>query len=1501
MSNRTPSVFDTTFRTVGVVLSVSAGAVFVAHPGISAPAKPARKPVPGAAGVRPRMPIAPPAAPDAGDRQTAKPAVDLYKLPAPTDEFMPLSQVKPGMKGYGLTVFRGTKIERFGVEVLGVMEKSYMGRPLVLVRLSGGPISERGAFLIQGMSGSPIYLDGKLLGAFSMGNAWPKDPIGMVTPIDDMMEALDPKLSQIPAGGIAFDPAAPVANVASTAVPELFRTPLSVASPAATGRTFRPLSLPVTVSGLSGRNLEAMSEVLRPFNLNVMQGAGSVSEPIKTELGPGSAVGVALVRGDIEMTAFGTVTHRKGNELVAFGHPFFQIGAVQFPMTTAWVHEVFSGFDVSHKISSAGEVIGTIIQDRPFSIAGKVGPAPKMIPVRYTVKDQTTGRGRTYQCEAINHPLLVGRFLPVAVNQGLFEVRPVPGEAVAQVKLRVETDGAGTITRENIFFDPAAIDITAVSELMELMNVLSANSFQKVPIKSVDVDVVFEEKRPTATVERIFLPQDKFEPGDEIEVGVVLRPFRKDPVLTKTKIRVPESAANGRALLMVHGGSTRVNLSSLSSGSAGPGGVPQTGAPADATLGQVLKRFQERERNDQLITRLVFPSTSVAIQGSKLSQLPSPLVEVMRSSKSTGFRFERDDAKAVTDSELILSGLQVLAIDVQRPDRQEKPQPGGASSGAGRPSTTGSATPMQLNSGFGNDDEEFAAGRVRFSVDGLPRVVRLTPEEDEPSRLKGDEKAPQKEEKKPAPAKNGAKQDPKAGAKPDDAKAADKPAEKADDKPNQDPLVGRQAKLWKQSTAAEFAAGTFKSTGVATTGDVRLTPSLKLAHESPEQFVWSVAGVGGAVYAGTGHGGQVLRLDQNGTASVFFRTGELEVHSLGKDAKGNLYVGTSPRGKVFRVSPDGKGEELLDLSAGSSDDSARFVVSLAVAADGTVYAGTGPEAAIYRVKPGAKGELLCKLPDQTVMSLHLGSDGALYAGTAEDGAIYRVRLTDASAQPEILYDSDASAITGLALAQDGTLYAAASPNGTVYKITPDRKHSVHFAHKGKGALYGLLVDGGGNLITATGDSVLRIERDGTATYLADPKRAQFTCVAWDEDGRIIAGSANVGSIYRLALSAEGSFESTVHDAGMPARWGRVRYSGMLPDGAKMQVETRSGNTREPDRSWSAWQPLASRDSGTYVVSPEARFLQYRVVFESAAGSPSLREIQFSYLPRNQAPKVTLAAPAAGQIIRGGFPVKWSAVDPDKDTLTYEVSFSADQGKTWKPVGETTAAAPAGGTPAPPSDDRPTRAEAQEALKRFREQLDSDQSLTPAQRDESFNKAKQVVEQYLDENPEPEKGESKPTPAPAAAASRPAGTTRQATLTWDTKSVPDGVYLVRVVASDKASNPGEPLADVALSEPFIVSNTPPQLFVFERGISVNAQKEAGVVGFASGRVSLQGAQYRVDGGDWTAIEPDDGIWDSASEHFRFTVPAAAAGEWTVEVKLVDVAGNSSTTKVKYKVP
>jgi sugar lactone lactonase YvrE len=1407
-------------------------------------------------------------------------------------EIMPVGQVRPGMKGYGLTVFRGTKIERFGFEVISVMPKMNSGRPLILVRLSGGPITGRGAFGIQGMSGSPCYVNNRLIGAFAYAYAFPKEPVGMLTPIEDMAEALDPNLPTQLAGM-----SAPVVDVSQALSAEAPPT-LPFAAPPPT--LIKPLGLPVMVSGVSPRFMDRISQFFAPFNMAATPGPGRMAPSTPTiRLGPGSALAVSLLTGDIDMTGVGTVTYRRGKELLAFGHPMFQLGATNFPVTTAFVHDVISGMQVSFKMASPVQTVGTLFQDRPFSVAARVGAAPSMVPITCVVNDQGTGRSRTYKVRAANHPLLISRLLPIAANQAIFEVHGVPGDTTADVDLAIDTAELGTIRRQNVFFDGRAIDVSAVADLLSVMSILNDNAFRRINVKGVRMNVRLTPRRRTAVVERILVPQDRFEPGDTVDVGVVLRPYRGEPFTTRTSIRIPENAAAGRATLIVSGGPTPPPAQSSGGGGGSQGG--STPPPALTSVPQLLRRFLERERNDQMVTRVQFTTTAVSVNGEPLAMLPAHVADAMRSGRASGARSERDEVKSVRSMEYVLAGAQSVAITIESRVRSDKAPASGGSSSSGSRSESASytvTTPSSISAIEDDSDEGMAeTGPLPQPLPGAGRGVGPL------EAARGSE--PSRRSEKPSGEKS---------VKPGKDVPAAAPAGEAKEESDEGAVISRKAKTWRQTSAAEFEKGALEGLAVTSRGELRIAPALRLHAETGEQFVWSVAAVGSEVYAGTGNTGVVYRVGASGKAEPFFRSGELEVHALAKDKAGNLYAGTSPNGKLYRIRPDGHADELMALRADTLPAEGRtpategrrtaaYVMSIAVSEDGTVFAGTGPEGRVYRIAPQGKPTVLFKTADRFVQSLLVAPDGVVYAGTAESGLLYAIR-PDGTAR--VVLDTDANAVTGLARDENGNLYAAtaggssSSVKGTVVRISPQGDVKTLW-DKSKSAVTALARDSAGNLYASSGAAIVRIEEDGEVVTHSDAKRGQFMALDAGARGEVVAGSVNVGAVYRLEPARMGAYESVVHDTRLSSRWGELRWLGRAGEGDTVRLDTRSGDSPEPDATWSAWIAIpdgaaggasdrsgAREAGGGRVMSPAGRYVQYRVTLtRGAEAGPVLQEVSLSYLPRNSAPSVAFSAPAGGEFWKGSQTVKWTGTDADKDTLTYEVSYSRD-GVTWTPVGKATgrrADGPTGREAATTSGGSlEERLAANPALARFRQALADDPEATA----ESRKQADELIAKF--------DGEKSATGPEAAKSEEKKGQNRESSISWDTAQLPDGVYRLRVVASDRPSNGEGALTGEVVSEPVLIVNKKPGLYVFRKTARRDDSGMLRVDGLVEARAPIAGAQFRIDGGDWNACEPADGIWDSTVEGFTLATTGMSRGEHKVEVKVSDLAGNTVSKTV-----
>ena len=423
----------------------------------------------------------------------------------------------------------------------------------------------------------------------------------------------------------------------------------------------------------------------------------------------------------------------------------------------------------------------------------------------------------------------------------------------------------------------------------------------------------------------------------------------------------------------------------------------------------------------------------------------------------------------------------------------------------------------------------------------------------------------------------------------------------------------------------------------------------------PAEMVWCAAAAEGSVYVGTGNQGGVYRVSPEGRVTSFFSTGELSVNALCFDGAGNLYAATSPRGRLFRISPDGGGELLYD------SDSAHLW-SLVMDPEGRIYAAAGSPARIYAVAPSGEGTVLAELPVANVLSLARTESGDLYAGTSDLGIIYRVSPEGGC---EAVCQASGQSVDALVVAGDGTVYAGTSPGGEVYAIRGDSLPSL-FCTTGQRSLYGLAALPDGSLMAATGPAglVLRIGADRKPQIVYWPESGLATALT-EADGAVYVGTSAPPVLRRLgpAHAASGALKSAALDAGRPAHWGRILLASEVPEGTEASVETRAGNSPDPDDRWSPW--ISTVDGA--VMSPPARHLQYRLNLrtDNHEKTPVVRQIEVSWRPQNREPNCRLTAPVAGARLSEKSAIKWQARDPDKDTLVHRVEISRDLGESWK--------------------------------------------------------------------------------------------------------------------------------------------------------------------------------------------------------------------------------------------
>ena len=1408
---------------------------------------------------------------------SARPPVPLAH-PAPgarlkwdSKKFMRVSELRPGMKGYALTVFRGTKIEKFNVEILGVLAKFNEGKDYILFRALDGPSVTRSLGIAHGMSGSPIYINGRLIGAISMGipgTQFAREPIALATPIEDMLEAWSPDLPQKPSD---ISASAPTAASALSAL-------------GVTDTRFQPIGMPLMVSGLGSRSMSRLRDMMAPYHFDVMAGGGGMSasslgtNPLAqgATLQPGSAVGVSLVQGDVDYTATGTVTYRDGKRLLLFGHPFTSLGPIDAAMTTAYVVSIFPSYQDSVKLGSPIKTVGRIFQDRPFSVGGVIGPMPQMVPMTVTVNDLSMKRSKVFHARIINHPLLTSQFVSQVAGAAIEQIHGQPGDSMATVSIDVDAEEIGHIKRTNTFYDATAIDQSATADLDSLMRLLSSNPFYPLAVKSVAMRVTIQNRHDTAEIDHLFLKQSKFAPGDTVDVGVVLKPYKRPLYTRMVPIKIPQNIADGTLTLNVQGG-----------GSAGGGGVTsllggllqiQASEPTGSAVNvaQLVKKFNEKPQNNQLVTRLLLPTSALSIKGEKLTNLPPNLAAAMQSSRTTGLKTERDEVKETQTLPYIISGSQSLTITVRHRDLIEAPAP--LSSAAptvtvAPPPASPADAPASSPLSDGGDDGDDDAARL-LSPAGFILFHRR------PLTLAAASAKPA--ETKPAPAP---------------ADAAPEPVKPAVVKP-----VGRLASVWHQGTQTDFAAGNLTNVAVTSTGDVRLAPSLRKLADTTQNYVWAILPDGhGNLYLGTGDSGEILKMDAAGKVSTFYKTGELEVTSLARGGNNRLYAGTAPNGAVFQVTSEGKGYKVFNAPE-------KYVTALAVSPDRTsLYVTTGGGTGrVYKVslsfnppgvydgpvfypdKPSAPTEALFTSPEAHLLSLAADKDGNVYAGSSPDGIVYKITQDGKST---VLYDAAEPNITALTTDKDGNVYAGTGPTGTVYRIAPDGT-AKRVLGKLPTGITGLQADPDGAVYAVSGGAVTKINPDDTTQSFVAPEDQQFVSLALDPStGAVYTGTGVVGSVYAIGAARQtaaeqgsglaGTYQSVVHDAGIRAKWGTLTWGG----DAGVSLQTRSGDVPRPDASWSAWSAPLTAPAGQTVASPPARYIQYQAVLTGGSGPtvPRLRDVTLYYLPRNQAPSVAIRKPADGDAVSKDMLIQWTASDPDKDTLAYDVAYSKDGGQTWTPIKKR-----AGATKTTTKTVSATPASPTVIIAQGTTNLDKVSNVPPAIRAQIL--AQMKAEQLK---------AATPAAAPTAAADKGAVELKETSFSWDTTEVPDGTYQVRVIASDKPSNPTDALTARAVSAPFLIANAAPTLTVqVVTGSALSADDTTirlhGTV--TTGPAFVKAVQAKIDGGDAIAASADDGLFDSPSEAWSLTLPPLSMGKHSVEVQAIDRAGNTVTQTV-----
>jgi hypothetical protein len=563
----------------------------------------------------------------------------LCVLPAPrlsgAEDFLPVEAIKAGMRGTGITVFDGETRSRFDVEILGTMPNAAgPRRHLILARLSGHRLADTG--VMQGMSGSPVYIDGKLIGAvsYSLG-AFSKEPIAGITPIADMIDATSQTSGSASPARVAAAaqlrwPASPAEFAASLrdAFTRVTRTsapiPLTgIDAPALAGLPddvrLRPIAVAYTISGFSGDTAEAFTQALgAPLPIRPEASADPATpEPARAApLAPGDAVGVSLIRGDLTFGATGTVTHVDGTRVYAFGHPFFNLGPTEFPMTRAWVQTLLPSLNISQKLAAIGDVVGTVRQDRSTAIAGTLGAGPSLVPVSVTLASDRAAT-RTFKFEIVKDQLFTPLLTFASIANTLQSYEREFGVATFSVRGTAEVRDHGTIAIDDVFAGDAPA-IGAAASVSGPLAILLRNERQPVQIDAVNITIQSFEAPRTASIERVWLGSREPRPGDTVPVHVVTRSYRGIEKTHTIPIRIPPTESGTLSLVVSDG--TRLAASELRE--------QRPPSPSDS-VSQLIRAFNEARRNNRIYVKLTRAVPGAVVAGEREPALPPSVLAVI--------------------------------------------------------------------------------------------------------------------------------------------------------------------------------------------------------------------------------------------------------------------------------------------------------------------------------------------------------------------------------------------------------------------------------------------------------------------------------------------------------------------------------------------------------------------------------------------------------------------------------------------------------------------------------------------------------------------------------------------------------------------------------------------------------------------------------------------------------------------------------------------------------
>lgn len=1350
-----------------------------------------------------------------------------------------LEEIHQGMLGTCRTTFSGTAPTEFQIEVIQVIRDLYPGLDYVLFRMLDGQCVERKSGVVGGMSGSPVFFDGRLAGALSRGPAPIQQPLAMFTPIEYMLETLD----KMDAG----EPGAQASGVRTAQLDEPLvidgrprdlavlcdRADQAPAELRDRAVVFTPCTPTLTVTGVPDRVFPLVKKLFSARGLQVQQGIGGASDAPAYPLVPGCPIGASMMTGDIAMGSPGTLTWTDGKRFLAFGHGMSDCGPTNQPATYHEILEVLDfeagraeKWDQMLKVAPAG----TVVRDDLNAVGGVIGQPASMFPLEIRVTDTDTAKTRTYHSQVTRDK----QYAPVMPAMATLSVLEPWIETVQDYVIKGELTVVGetgrTIRTKVFDHTDAGPTMTAGFQVLQSISMLMTNVFSPEQVQSVSIDFQVSHAKALAMLEKIELDDWAVQTGTTVPVRLTYR--LQDGLGTRTEtieVPIPADLPSGQTTIVV-GAGPGIEAAEAQLGFSRPEPVDLDGLIEMATASMIP--------NNHVAVIVGWPGQAFLAGGRSYPNIPADIAKILSQAGTTDYATSSMVVRTEVETDLDVVGLLQHPLAIYRPEEKAAASQGGAMAvGSRLPEMTPALaeqteraitqaaisklsryltcgqpmldTMLALEPGIpfarlsetrtGGIAEALGAYPALWSLflQGPPSPGLHMPEGVEPGKVK-----PVKQTDG-APAEEATEPTEGAPTEADEGETEDESAKV-------EAIPVREPKTVLHNSPETFRGGELAGVSLASTTGVTLAAKSAPVHRFlPDAlYAWDVAPDGkGGVFIGTGPKGIVYRVGADGAVSEFFRTDDAQVFALYAMPDGSLIVGTGPSGKLYHISATGKEQGCVETGEA-------YVWDMDWVGDSMLVA-TGPNGRLLRLTPG-KVAPVADLRDDHILSVTAAPDGAAYLGT-DGGLIYKVA---ADGYVHGLGKSPLGPVSSMATSSDGTVWFGSV--GNAYRITPGGQFEVAISTP----------DMGGYALASVGESVFlgcsqvsRVYAADTAKSVSefgvlDDPEATVTALCAETDGSALwtLTTAPV-SVYRMPIagSKTGTYTSAVLDATTASDWLALRTRAEVPAEALVGIRTRTGATAIPGDDWSLWTDAVAGDDGAWrVTSPTGQYFQYELTLtsQSPAAVPSVATVEATYLALNLPPTVGYADPSKVRAVSEKAELSWEGSDPNEDTLRYTVSASSDRGLTW-------------------------------------------QTLSEGKTETSFS--------------------------------------------WDVTEVEEGAWIVRVVGSDAAANPGRGLEDEVVIGPVLVDRTAPKVLVGASGLTVEGTTVR-VSGAISDKTSgVKVAQYRIDDAEvWLPVAPDDLRYDSGLELVTLVLEGVAPGDHVLEIVAFDGAGNQSTVSVPFTI-